>query len=214
MLLDHLVSAKAADYAPETLPDDALFTPLDKTNAVQTLNAQVKTSSWLDQFDDEDEMVLEKAQQERVSDTFSSLVAQDPDAKNKLLTLEMPEEVKSVVSMVTAFQWKFVEQANELRSMAVTRIAKETEHPDARIRLKALELLGKVTEVALFTDRVEVKREDISDEELENRIKAKLERYMGVVDVVEAHSVPGEAEDIDELEDVGIEKIIAPKQNT
>lgn len=214
MLLDHLVSAKAADYAPETLPDDTLFTPLDKANAVQTLNAQVKTSSWLDQFDDEDETVLEKAQQERVADTFAALTTQDPDAKDKLLTLEMPEEVKSVVGMVTAYQWKFVEQANELRSMAVTKIAKETEHPDARIRLKALELLGKVTEVALFTDRVEVKRENMSDEELENRIKAKLERYMGIVDVVETHSVEDKTEDIEDLEDVGIEKVIKPKDAT
>ena len=214
MLLDHLVSAKAADYAPETLPDDTLFTPLDKANAVQTLNAQVKTSSWLDQFDDEDETVLEKAQQERVADTFAALTTQDPDAKYKLLTLEMPEEVKSVVGMVTAYQWKFVEQANELRSMAVTKIAKETEHPDARIRLKALELLGKVTEVALFTDRVEVKRENMSDEELENRIKAKLERYMGIVDVVETHSVEDKTEDIEDLEDVGIEKVIKPKDAT
>jgi hypothetical protein len=214
VLLDHLVSAKAADYAPETLPDDTLFTPLDKANAVQTLNAQVKTSSWLDQFDDEDETVLEKAQQERVADTFAALTTQDPDAKDKLLTLEMPEEVKSVVGMVTAYQWKFVEQANELRSMAVTKIAKETEHPDARIRLKALELLGKVTEVALFTDRVEVKRENMSDEELENRIKAKLERYMGIVDVVETHSVEDKTEDIEDLEDVGIEKVIKPKDAT
>ena len=211
MLLDHLVSAKAADYAPETLPDDTIFTPLDKADATQTLNAQVKTASWLDQFDDEDEVVLEKAQQERVSDTFAALTTQDPSAKEKLLTLEMPEEVKNVVSMVTAFQWKFVEQANELRSMAVTKIAKETDHPDARIRLKALELLGKVTEVALFTDRVEVKREDMSDEELENRIKAKLERYMGVVDVVETHSVEDKEEDLDDEEDVGIEKVIKPK---
>jgi hypothetical protein len=214
VLLDHLVSAKAADYAPETLPDDTLFTPLDKANATQTLNAQVKTSSWLDQFDDEDETVLEKAQQERVADTFAALTTQDPDAKDKLLTLEMPEEVKSVVGMVTAYQWKFVEQANELRSMAVTKIAKETEHPDARIRLKALELLGKVTEVALFTDRVEVKRENMSDEELENRIKAKLERYMGIVDVVETHSVEDKTEDIEDLEDVGIEKVIKPKDAT
>jgi hypothetical protein len=213
VLLDHLVLAQAADYAPETLPDEAIFTPLDKANTVQTLNAQVKTASWLDQFADDDEAVLEKAQQERVSDTFSSLVTQDPNAKDKLLTLEMPEEVKSVVSMVTAFQWKFVEQANELRSMAVTKIAKETDHPDARIRLKALELLGKVTEVALFTDRVEVKREDISDEELENKIKAKLERYMGVVDVVEARRVEDEEEDLDDVDDVGIEKIIAPKES-
>lgn len=214
MLLDHLVLAQAADYVPETIPEYTVFTPLDKANATQTLNAQVKTASWLDQFADDDEAVLEKAQQERVSDTFSSLVTQDPGAKDKLLTLEMPEEVKSVVSMVTAFQWKFVEQANELRSMAVTKIAKETDHPDARIRLKALELLGKVTEVALFTDRVEVKREDMSDEELENKIKAKLERYMGVVDVVEARRVEDEEEDLDDIDDVGIEKIIAPKEST
>ena len=210
MLLDHLVSAKAADYAPETLPDDTLFTPLDKANTVQTLNAQVKTSSWLDQFDDEDEVVLEKAQQERVSDAFASLTTQDPNAKDKLLTLEMPEEVKSVVSMVTAYQWKFVEQANELRSMAVTKIAKETDHPDARIRLKALELLGKVTEVALFTDRVEVKKTEISDEDLDAQIKKKLEKYMGVVEVIDVKEIE---EDVD-LDDVGIEKIIAPKENT
>jgi hypothetical protein len=37
---------------------------------------------------------------------------------------------------------------------------------------------------------------------------------MGVVDVVEARSVQDKEEDLDELDDVGIEKIIAPKQNT
>jgi hypothetical protein len=47
-------------------------------------------------------------------------------------------------------------------------------------------MLGKVTEVALFTDRISVKTEDISDEELDAKIKEKLSRYMGAVDVVEA----------------------------
>ena len=88
--------------------------------------------------------------------------------------------------MVTAYQWKFIEQAEQLRSMSVSKIVKETDHPDARIRLKALEMLGKVTEVALFTDRISVKTEDISDEELDAKIKEKLSRYMGAVDVVEA----------------------------
>jgi hypothetical protein len=87
--------------------------------------------------------------------------------------------------MVTAYQWKFIEQAEELRSMAVSHIVKEIQHPDARIRLKALEMLGKVTEVALFTDRVQIKNEEISDEELDARIKEKLGRYMGAVDIVD-----------------------------
>jgi hypothetical protein len=39
--------------------------------------------------------------------------------------------------------------------------------------------------VALFTDRVTIKNEEISDEELDARIKEKLGRYMGVVDIVD-----------------------------
>ena len=73
--------------------------------------------------------------------------------------------------------------------MAVTKIIQETDHPDARIRLKALELLGKVTEVALFTDRVEVKHTEMSDDELTEKIREKLSRYMGKVDIVDARIV-------------------------
>jgi hypothetical protein len=73
--------------------------------------------------------------------------------------------------------------------MAVAKIVKETDHPDARIRLKALDMLGKVTEVALFTERVEVKKTDLSDEELEKRIKEKLGRYMGKADIVDVDAI-------------------------
>jgi hypothetical protein len=47
-------------------------------------------------------------------------------------------------------------------------------------------MLGKVTEVALFTDRVEVKKTEMTDEELASKIKDKLSRYMGKVDIVDA----------------------------
>jgi hypothetical protein len=40
--------------------------------------------------------------------------------------------------------------------------------------------------VALFTDRIAVKSEDVTDEELDARIKEKLGKYMGAVDVVDA----------------------------
>jgi hypothetical protein len=46
-------------------------------------------------------------------------------------------------------------------------------------------LLGKVTEVGLFTDKIEVKKEEMSDSELEQRIKEKLNRFMHIVDVVD-----------------------------
>ena len=189
MFLEHLVTASAADYTPETLPGDIPFDPLESKNATETFSAQIKTSQWLSQFDEEDEEILTEAQQQKVANTFNALTQNDPRAKERLMQLDLPEEIKSAVGMVTAYQWKFVEQAEELRSMAVSHIVKEVSHPDARIRLKALEMLGKVTEVALFTDRIAVKNEDVTDEELDARIKEKLGKYMGVVDVVDIEEI-------------------------
>jgi hypothetical protein len=199
MLLDHLVSAKEADYVPDVISGEANAVLLKKATPTELLDAQSKTADWLQTIVDDDDEILDKAQEQGVADAFKSMVTQNPDIKDKLLQLETPEEVKNVVGMVTAYQWKFVEQAQELRSMAVTKIAKETEHPDARIRLKALELLGKVTEVALFTDRVEIKKTELTDQELENQIKQKLQKYMGVVDVVDAVDV--EEKEVDPKKD-------------
>jgi hypothetical protein len=189
LFLEHLVTASAADYTPDLLQDQDPFTSVETLTPAQTLSAQVKTSDWLKSFEDEDDDILSKAEEEKVIDTFQALTRQDPRAKERLLSLDLPDEIRAAVGMVTAYQWKFVEQAEELRSMSVAKIVKETEHPDARIRLKALELLGKVTEVALFTDRVSIKSEDVTDEELEKRIKEKLGRYMGAVDVVDVEEI-------------------------
>jgi hypothetical protein len=189
LLLEHLVNANAADFIPDIEPGVPTFTPLNKITPAETLNAQIKTSDWMKEITGEDDSIIEKVQEERAIDVFSALLNNDPTAKTKLLSMEVPEEIRSTVAMVSAYQWKFVEQAESLRAMAVTKIVEETNHPDARIRLKALEMLGKVTEVALFTDRVEVKRTEMSDEELSAQIKNKLSRYMGKIDVVDASIV-------------------------
>ena len=189
MLLEHLVNANAADFIPEIEAGVPTFTPLEKLSSAQTLNAQLKTSDWMQTITGEDQSIISSTQEQHATEAFSALLNQDPTAKTKLLQMEVPEEIRSTVAMVSAYQWKFVEQAENLRNMAVTKIVEETNHPDARIRLKALEMLGKVTEVALFTDRVEVKRTEMSDEELSIQIKNKLSRYMGKIDVVDASIV-------------------------
>mgnify|MGYP007032632268 FL=1 len=91
-----------------------------------------------------------------------------------------------MVGMLTAYDWEFIHQAKELRGYTVARLVEETQNPNANIRLKALGLLGKVTEVGLFTDKIEVQKEPLTDTELEQRIKEKLNRFMGVVDIQEA----------------------------
>jgi len=197
LLLDHLVTANAADYVPEIeagAPDG--FEKLEKLTSAETLQAQSKTVDWLKELVEEDETIITKAQEQKAANVFHALATQDPKAKDKLLQMQVPEEIRSTMAMVSAYQWRFVEQAQELRSMAVTKIVEETNHPDARIRLKALEMLGKVTEVALFTDRLEVKKTDVTEEELNTRIREKLERYMGRVDVVDVE--PNELSETEE----------------
>jgi hypothetical protein len=84
--------------------------------------------------------------------------------------------------MLTAYDWEFIHQAKELRGYTVSKILEETKHPDARIRLKALQMLGNVTEVALFTERVEVIKKDASEEEIEKRLRDRLAKFLTPID--------------------------------
>jgi hypothetical protein len=100
--------------------------------------------------------------------------------------------------MLSAYDWEFVEQAKNLRGMAVAKIIEETNHPDARVRLKAIEMLGRVTEVALFTDRVAVTKTDMTDAEIDKKLQDKLDTLLNVID---AEITPGETKpDITDVE--------------
>jgi len=166
-------------------------TPIEKADAAQTIDAQVKTAEWLKELGLDDEEIEAKADAQAARKSFASLVTGQsaPNTQVALSQIKTPAAVQHLVGMLTAYDWQFVEQAKELRGYAVAQILEETKHSDARIRLKALDMLGKVTEVALFTERVEVKKTDMSDDELETRIKDKLNRFMQVVDVVDVSEV-------------------------
>jgi hypothetical protein len=85
--------------------------------------------------------------------------------------------------------------AQEIRGYTVAKLVEETKSPNANIRLKALIALGKVTEVGLFTEQIEVKKVEMSDAEVEQRIKDKLAKFMGVIDVVDVSERPDESQE-------------------
>jgi hypothetical protein len=128
-----------------------------------------------------------------VNEAFKDSLMDQERAKTSLTQIKTPVAVQRLVGMLTAYDWQFVEQAQQIRGMAVAKLVEETEHPDARIRLKALELLGKVTEVGLFTDRIEIKKTDLSDVELDERIKQKLDALHKTIEV--------DATEVDTIED-------------
>lgn len=181
-MFDHLI-----EFQPEILETPAKQTlSIEKASPEEIFNAQVATSDWLKDLgvEADDEVVL-PAQQQAAREAFTALSThtEPKTAKDALLKIETPAAVRHIVGMLTAYDWEFVQQAKELRGMAVAKIVEETEHPDARIRLKALELLGRVTEVGLFTERIEIRKADLTDTELDQKIKEKLNRLAGVVDI-------------------------------
>jgi hypothetical protein len=193
-VLEHLLEI---DYEPEVLdtPKEA-FTSEKKLSAVDLLQGQIETTEWLEELGARsDEEVLQTAQENQARDAFKALVATPTEAKGAIQKLTVPPAVKKLVGMLTAYDWAFVEQAKEIRGMAVAKILEETDHPDARIRLKALELLGRVTEIGLFTDRIEVKKTELSDSELDAKIKEKLLAIQNTIEV------PKDAENVTDVEE-------------
>ena len=180
-MLEHLTTV---DFEPEVLdaPDEG-FVPLKKTSAMGLLDAQIKTADWLKQLGaEDDETVIGEAQQAAARNAFAAVTTGAPDAKTALTQITVPAAVRQTVAMLTAYDWEFVQQAKEIRGKAVHQLVEEMEHPDARIRLKAIELIGKVTEIGLFTERVSVKKEELADEDLDNRIKEKLAQLQKTVE--------------------------------
>ncbi len=180
-MLEHLI-----DYKPPLATPDEV-TPLDKATSDEVLAAQVSTADWLKEMGATNaEESQQSAAASQARQAFQAMTTQSPEEQRKaLIQLKTPPAVRHLTGMLVAYDWAFVEQAKELRGYAVSQILEETKHPDAKIRLKALDMLGRVTEVALFTERMEVKKADLTDAEIEAKIKDKINRFMGVTDVID-----------------------------
>ena len=60
--------------------------------------------------------------------------------------------------------------------------------------------MGKVTEVGLFTDKIEVKKTDLSEHEIDAKLKEKLAKFIDVsdADIIDVQSTVPEPKKPDE----------------
>lgn len=92
--------------------------------------------------------------------------------------MNTPEGCVYVESLLTAYDFEVVKDARRLRHYVTNKLIIESENPDGRIRMRALELLGKISDVGLFTERTEITVNNRSTVELENSLRDKLRRLM------------------------------------
>lgn len=180
-------------FEPEVEPDMGAFVPVARADVQTLLDAQETTAQWLEDLGVPDDVnVEEEAEKATAREAFSALTrSTDPAVQRQaLLTMKLPKAVRHLTGMLAAYDWEFVDQAKQLRGYAVAKILEETKNPNANVRLKALQMLGNVTEVALFTARVEVTQKDVSEEELEKRLRERLSRFLKPEPVQEVVDVP------------------------
>lgn len=194
-MFDHLVTASEADFVPEILAAAGAFMPDSKIAPHEIIDGKVKTAEWLQELGIDDDEALNDAEKKSAQQAFAALTTPlDVEEQKKALSnVAVPGAVKHLVGMLTAYDWAFVEQAKELRGYCIAQLLEETKHPDAKVRLKSIELLGKVTEVALFTERVELKKTELSDSELQVEIDKRMGKYMHLMKVVDGETLDNEA---------------------
>jgi hypothetical protein len=128
-------------------------------------------------------------------------VAENEEKANKKLVKQdqKPAVYKSVKSILDEYSLRVVDNAMQIRLLVTNKLILDSDSPDDRTRLRALEMLGKITDVGLFTEKSEVTITHRSTEDLVSSIRNKIHRLMHPDDVtdVKAVEVNGEAIDVD-----------------
>ena len=87
-------------------------------------------------------------------------------------------------ALLSEYDKTVVQSASQLRTYITNRLLLESDNKDPRIRMKALEMLGKISDVGLFTDKTEITMRHRPTEELEQMLRERLTK------VIEAEVVP------------------------
>lgn len=189
-MFDHLIQIEASP--------PPRFQALEDATCNDVLAAQIRTADWLEELGvPSDEELDQRLQTQAARKAFTEIAlnadTDEEEQKAAIIQVKTPEAVRHLVGMLSAYDWEFVEQARELRGYVVAKILEDTKHPDARIRLKALQMLGNVTEVAAFTERIEVRKTDMNEAELNERLQEKLRALMNKTVVAEIPQQPTHA---------------------
>ena len=181
-------------------PGGYISEPQTAQNMQLVITPELGTPLPLDLTPEEVEQFRERAQ--AACRTIQDLIAaggevdvtqEDSQRAHQIMTSDSPIRVAKtppgtilkLESLLTQYDHEFLGANRRIANFVTNRLLEETEDEDARVRLKALELLGKRRGVNLFTEQMEITIKQKPTEELEGQLSSLLEKYMGVAEVVE-----------------------------
>ena len=120
-------------------------------------------------------------------------------ASTKKLATLTPASLLLTNSILKEFGQSVVESSMQIRHLVTNKLLLETDNPDPRVRIRALELLGKISDVGLFAEKSEVTITHQSTDDLREKLRSKLSKLVNPADEVEnAVIIDGEPLNVDE----------------
>ena len=135
--------------------------------------------------------------------------AENPEKTSKTLSITRAAKMTPASLILTSnilkeFGQSVAESATQIRHLVTNKLLLESENPDPRVRIRALELLGKISDVSLFAEKSEVTITHQSTDDLRAKLRQKLEKLVNPPEELGAPIVfEGEVIDIDA--ELGIE---------
>ena len=130
--------------------------------------------------------------------------ADNPETTSKKVTTKKastltPASLVLTNNILKEFGQSVVESATHIRHLVTNKLLLETENTDPKVRIRALELLGKMSDVSLFAEKSEVTVTHQSTDDLREKLRAKLNKLVKVEDDRDKDPViiDGESFDVD-----------------
>lgn len=121
---------------------------------------------------------------------------------NKAIAKMTPASLVLTNNILQEFGQAVAQSAAQIRHMVTNKLILESDNPDPRIRIRALELLGKMSDVGLFTEKSEVTVTHQTTDEIRDKLRAKLAKLVNPEEVEDAIIIDGE--EIDVAKELGI----------
>jgi len=103
-----------------------------------------------------------------------SIFLEQPDAPSAPTT---SGAAKALEKLLKKFDYNLTNSTNKMRQYVLFKLFELAENDDPRLAIKAVEMLGKVTEIGLFSTKIEVSTTDKPTEALESELSTLLAAY-------------------------------------